>query len=63
MTVEKYILDNKLKCWKVFKNSIVVMTDKTIDFMILDDNEYVYELLKSEIVTVVDGIEETTLVI
>lgn len=63
MTVEKYILDNKLKRWKVFKNSIVVMTDKTIDFMILDDNEYVYELLKSEIVTVVDGIEETTLVI
>lgn len=63
MTVEEYILKNNKAHWKVFKNGVTLMTDKTIKFMMLDSNEEVYECLTSEIITVIEGIDEVTLVI
>lgn len=63
MTVEEYILKNNKAHWKVFENGVTLMTDKTIKFMMLDSNEEVYECLTSEIITVIEGIDEVTLVI
>lgn len=63
MTVEEYILKNNKGHWRVFRNGVTLMTHKTIKFMMLDSNELVYEYLTSEVISVIEGIDEVTLVI